>query len=107
MRADKAQDAGSYTIAVDNDKKAIVISENGSAWEVYRTGIRIDASPTATYWKLELIGTEEGGLTSIVEVETEATQPVLEGIYDLTGRKLEEITKPGIYIIDGKKKLVK
>ena len=107
LRADKAQDAGSYTIAVDNDKKAIVISENGSAWEVYRTGIRIDASPTATYWKLELIGTEEGGLTSIVEVETEATQPVLEGIYDLTGRKLEEITKPGIYIIDGKKKLVK
>ncbi len=107
LKADKAQDAGSYTIAVDNDKKAIVISENGSAWEVYRTGIRIDASPTATYWKLELIGTEEGGLTSIVEVETEATQPVLEGIYDLTGRKLEEITKPGIYIIDGKKKLVK
>ena len=107
LRADKAKDAGSYTIAVDNDKKAIVISENGSAWEVFRTGIRIDNTPTATYWKLELIGTEEGGLTSIVEVETEATQPVLEGIYDLTGRKLEEITKPGIYIIDGKKKLVK
>jgi hypothetical protein len=24
-------------------------------------------------------------------------------IYDLQGRKLDEVTKPGIYIIDGKK----
>ena len=31
----------------------------------------------------------------------------VKGIYDLTGRRLDEITAPGIYIVDGKKVLVK
>ena len=31
----------------------------------------------------------------------------VKGIYDLTGRKVETIAAPGIYIIDGKKVLVK
>lgn len=43
--------------------------------------------------------------TAIEDIE-EAATPV-KGIYDLTGRKLDEITKPGIYVIDGKKTLVK
>ena len=46
-----------------------------------------------------------GGTTAIEEVETESEN--VKAIYDLTGRKLSEITKPGIYIIDGKKVLVK
>ena len=29
------------------------------------------------------------------------------GIYDLTGRRIDEITVPGSYIVDGKKVLVK
>ena len=37
-----------------------------------------------------------------IEVENEA-----KVIYDLTGRKIETITKPGIYIVGGKKVLVK
>ena len=41
--------------------------------------------------------------TGIKEFETENT----ETIYDLQGRKLSEITAPGIYIIDGKKVWVK
>ena len=45
-----------------------------------------------------------GGTTDIEEVETENER---EEIYDLTGRRLSEITKPGIYIINGKKVLVK
>lgn len=43
--------------------------------------------------------------TGIEGVEEE--QPVVEGIYDLQGRKLMEITKSGIYIINGKKVFVK
>ena len=41
--------------------------------------------------------------TGIENVEAEAEQT----IYDLTGRKIETITKPGIYIVNGKKVLVK
>ena len=45
-----------------------------------------------------------GGTTAIEEVEIEATETV---IYDLTGRRVNEITKAGVYIINGKKILVK
>ena len=46
---------------------------------------------------------EEGEDTSINDVEVETSQT----IYDLTGRRVNEITKAGIYIINGKKVLVK
>ena len=106
LKADKAEDAGNYVFSVDNDKKALVITE-GAKYLYNQSGkVRIYSS-NKSYWKLELIGTEEGTLTSIVEIETEATVPVLEGIFDLTGRKIEEITAPGIYIVNGKKVLVK
>ena len=45
-----------------------------------------------------------GGTTAIEEVETEAAETV---IYDLTGRRVNEITKAGVYIIGGRKVLVK
>ena len=102
LRGDKKADAGSYVVEVDSDNKALVVKE-GSKY----LGNTCSMSSTKSYWKLELIGTEEGGLTNIVEVETEASNSVVEGIYDLTGRKIEEITTPGIYIINGKKMLVK
>ena len=105
LKADKAAEASAYTVSVDNDKKALVISQNAKF--LYNSAGNARIYTSKSYWKLELIGTEEGGLTSIVEVETEATSPALEGIFDLTGRKIEEITKPGIYVIDGKKVLVK
>lgn len=105
LKADKAADAGNYVFSVDNDKKVLVITEG--AKYLYNQSGKARMYSTKTGWKLELVGTEEGTLTSIVEVETEATTPVLEGIFDLTGRKIEEITKSGIYIINGKKTLVK
>jgi hypothetical protein len=43
--------------------------------------------------------------TGIDEVEGENGE--VKAIYDLQGRKLNEITKPGFYIVDGKKVLVK
>ena len=42
-----------------------------------------------------------GGTTDIEEVKGENGE--VEAIYDLQGRKLSEITEPGIYIINGKK----
>ena len=44
------------------------------------------------------------GTTGIENVEIENTVKV---IYDLTGRRVEAITAPGIYIVNGKKVLVK
>ena len=45
-----------------------------------------------------------------VEIETAIKEIVAEkenSIYDLLGRKIEKITQPGIYIINGKKVVVK
>lgn len=42
--------------------------------------------------------------SGIEDVESENN---IKTIYDLTGRKIENITKPGIYIVNGKKVLVK
>ena len=44
------------------------------------------------------------GTTAIEEVETEAAETV---IYDLTGRRVNEITKAGVYVVNGRKVMVK
>ena len=54
---------------------------------------------------IEIIGDEDVD-TAIDEVEQELS-PVFEGIYDLQGRKLDEITRTGIYIVNGKKVFIK
>lgn len=49
-----------------------------------------------------------GGTTSVDDVETELGElEIIETIYDLQGRRLSEITQPGIYIVNGKKVFVK
>ena len=40
-------------------------------------------------------------------VETIVVENAIQGIFDLTGRKLEAITTPGLYIVNGKKVVVK
>jgi hypothetical protein len=45
------------------------------------------------------------GAMDIEEVECE--REIVESIYDLQGRKLEGITQPGFYIVNGKKVYVK
>jgi hypothetical protein len=107
LKADKAEYAGVYEISVDNDNKALAISEDGKYWGNNSGRVRVRTIADASYWKIELAGTETGSLTSIIEIETEASNGTVEGIFDLTGRKIEKITKPGIYIINGKKTLVK
>ncbi len=47
----------------------------------------------------------DGETTGIYGIESEENKA--EGIYDLQGRKLNEISQPGIYIINGKKEFVR
>ena len=56
---------------------------------------------SAELWILE----EASYTTGIEEVEEQGARS--KEIYDLSGRKLKEITEPGIYIVGGKKILVK
>ena len=53
----------------------------------------------AATWTLEEIEVPEG-IINVVE-------NIVKSVYDLTGRKIENITKPGIYIVNGKKIIVK
>lgn len=46
-------------------------------------------------------------VTDDTAIENVTEEGVIEGIFDLSGRKLEQITAPGIYIVNGKKVLVK
>lgn len=74
-----------------NYKKEVIIE--GSLEKYFQqAGIK---APTAAQFT---------GITAIENVETEAENAV---IYDLTGRRIDEITEAGIYIINGVKKIVR
>ena len=45
------------------------------------------------------------GVTAVNEVET--AKECVGGMYDLTGRKVESLSIPGVYIVNGKKKIVR
>ena len=56
----------------------------------------------------EYIEADGETLTSIECIEeVKGVNEKLKGTYDLSGRKLEQVTQPGIYIIDGKKTVIR
>ena len=104
LKIDGASDAGRYVLSADTVNIAITIMEGKKYMNAsHKTCGRV--TTTKGLWKLERICTEEGSLTGIEEILGD--DKVIKGIYDLTGRKIEEITAPGIYIVNGKKVLVK
>ena len=61
-------------------------------------------------WSLELVKksdvqSEYNPFLGVENIEVAA--PVVKGIYDLFGRRIDAITAPGLYIVNGKKVLVK
>lgn len=43
---------------------------------------------------------------TLAGIEDVTAEDLVKGIYDMQGRKLEDITAPGMYIIDGKKRMI-
>ena len=61
-------------------------------------------------WSLELvkINDVQSDYNPFLGVENiEVAAPVVKGIYDLFGRRIENVTVPGIYIVNGKKVVIK
>lgn len=63
--------------------------------------LAVDASTSAVSYSFTIEGT-----TGIEDVDAEEGGAT-ESIFDLQGRRLNEITEPGIYIVNGKKVIVK
>ena len=103
IKVDGADEATAYTIVVDIDNNGITIADGNKYWSNSVTE-SVTAKTKASYWRLIKIGTEEGNLTGIEEIlDNESNSGV---IYDLSGRRVENPVK-GIYIVNGKKVLVK
>lgn len=103
LKVDGASEAGVYTITVDTDNLGMTIASGNKFWS---NSIKesVTTKTQASYWRLIKIGTEEGSLTGIEEIlDNESNSGA---IYDLSGRRVENPVK-GIYIVNGKKVLVK
>lgn len=101
QKVDGAEEATIYTFTVDKEKKALTIGSGNKYWQILsNSAVRSMSAPS--YWKLELVG----GIMEGIE-ETVADGEAAKGIYDLQGRRLKEIVTPGLYIVDGKMRLVK
>ena len=84
--------------------KAEMNQMDGTAWlnnanKAYLPASAVPNKSAAFY------GFDWNGTTGIDEITDNRVQSTV--IYDLTGRRVEEITEPGIYIVGGKKVLVK
>lgn len=106
-----------YYLLLNRDEKGEalykVYREYNSRGEYDReNGLYIKCEGNKGYMKLDVVNGASSsysfrfdGSTGIEDVEGENGD--VKAIYDLQGRKLTEITEPGVYIIDGNKVLVK
>lgn len=61
-------------------------------------------NPSAAY---QILNTPSGIETPLPDNTSSTTNNTTKGIYDLMGRKLKNITTPGVYIVDGRKQIMK
>ena len=65
--------------------------------------VGINTTSTDAQWKVRMVADN----STSIEIVEEENQDRESSIYDLSGRKIEKITDKGIYIVNGKKMLVK
>ena len=92
-------DRSSYSLYNTTAEKTIQFVEGVNEFFLYGQGGRAIYLTSLTITKT---GGEETGIEEVKGENGEA-----KAIYDLTGRRVNEIAKPGIYIVNGKKVLVK
>ena len=106
MTATSTSNAAKFKVVYNDDETLSFLYNNDETMALNlksdNTIIAGNAGEQRSKWRVRVAVDNQ---TAIEDIE-EVTIPV-KGIYDLTGRKLDEITKPGIYVIDGKKTLVK
>ena len=93
LAVDTENGLGMYAAAKGEDRK---IFYNAG----HKAYLAVSQANPAAYYSFRF----EDGTTAIENVEVENE---VKAIYDLTGRRVEAITAPGIYIVNGKKVLVK
>ena len=94
-----------YVLGVVDDEVGLYKAEmNGGVWLNNANKAYLPASAVANK-SAQFFGFDWNGTTGIEEVATENVE--VKTIFDLTGRRVEEITAPGIYIVNGKKVFVK
>ena len=103
--ADKSIEGEAYVLGVvDGEVGLYKAQANGTSWlnNANKAYLPASAVPNKT---VAFYGFDWDGTTGISEVKGENGE--VKAIFDLTGRRVEEITAPGIYIVNGKKTLVK
>ena len=103
--ADKNVEGEAYVLGNVDGVGLYKAKMNGTSWlnNANKAYLPASAVPASAALSASL-RFEFAGTTAIEEVETEVAETV---IYDLTGRRVNEITKAGVYIINGHKVLVK
>ena len=90
--------SGNLVDGGNNDNGKHVLCKANKAYIVIKSG---EANGKGSF----MFMLNRGGATGIDDVEDEVE--TIETIYDLQGRRLDEITHPGVYIVNGRKIVVK
>ena len=94
-----------YALGLVEGEVGFYNAANGeNTTEFYNNAFKAYLEMPASQGTAAFYGFDWAGTTGIENVEVENASNV---IYDLTGRRVEEITAPGIYIVNGVKRVVR
>ena len=88
-----------------SDGDSVCFRFQAGSYDSYNHCYRYDSSVPIQYIRIILVDTTLIGIYNNKKKPKYKT-PRIKGIYDIMGRKVSKIDKTGIYIIDGKKKVI-